>query len=78
MSGTFREVVDENFLQQFMSVFSHIAGKELDIHFVMIVDTFAFFPDDSLTNHYVVEINVQLKFKRAKPVRHQVFDYRER
>ncbi|CAB4021912.1 Hypothetical predicted protein, partial [Paramuricea clavata] len=27
-------------------------------------------------NHYVVEIDVQLKFKRAKPVKRQVFDYR--
>ena len=78
---TFREMVDDNFLQQFISGPTHIAGNKLDLLLCnspeIIGDVSAFLPECFPTDHYVVEIDVQLKFKRANPVKCQVFDYRD-
>ncbi|CAB4011989.1 Hypothetical predicted protein [Paramuricea clavata] len=76
----FCEMVDDNFLQQFISGPTHIAGNKLDLLLCnspeIIGDVSAFLPECFPTDHYVVEIDVQLKFKRAKPVKRRVFDYR--
>jgi hypothetical protein len=76
----FCEIVDDNFLQQFISGPTHIAGNKLDLLLCnspeIIGDVSAFPPGCFPTDHYVVEIDVQLKFKKAKPVKRQVFDYR--
>jgi hypothetical protein len=79
-NGTFCEMVDDNFLQQLISGPTHIAGNKLDLLLCnspeIIGDVSAFLPESFPTDHYVVEIDVQLKFKRAKPVKRQVFYYR--
>ncbi|CAB4028706.1 Hypothetical predicted protein [Paramuricea clavata] len=76
----FCEMVDDNFLQQFISGPTHIAGNKLDLLLCnspeIIGDVSPFLPECFPTDHYVVEIDVQLKFKRAKPVKRQVFDYK--
>lgn len=42
----------------------------------LIGDVCSFLPEFSPADHYIVESDVQLKFKRAKPVKLKVFDYK--
>ena len=55
---TFCEMVDDNFLQQFISGPTHIAGNKLDLLLCnspeIIGDVSAFLPECFPTDHYVV------------------------
>ena len=80
VNEVFCEILDNNFLQQFISGPAHIAGNKLDLLLCnspeIVRDVSTFLPECFPTDHYVVEFDIQLKFNRAKPVKHQVFDYR--
>ena len=80
MNEAFCEILDDNFLQQFISGPTHIAGNKLDLLLCnspeIVGDVSTFLPECFPTDHYVVEFDIQLKFNRAKPVKRQVFDYR--
>ena len=78
----FCEIVEDNFLQQFILNPTHIAGNILDL---LLCNTPNIIGDVSLshpescgfpTDHYIVELEIHLKFKRATPVKRQVFDYK--
>ena len=74
------DVVEDNFLHQFIKGPTHIAGNKLDLllsncpEIVENVTNHApgqVFP----TDHYTVEFSVKLKFKRCAPVPRKVFDF---
>jgi hypothetical protein len=78
----FCEMVEDKFLQQFILRPTHIAGNILDL---LLCNTPNIIGDVSLshpescgfpTDHYIVELEIHLKFKRATPVKRQVFDYK--
>ncbi|CAB4041921.1 Hypothetical predicted protein, partial [Paramuricea clavata] len=78
----FCELVEDNFLQQFILSPTHIAGNILDL---LLCNTPNIIGDVSLshpescgfpTDHYIVELEIHLKFKKATPVKRQVFDYK--
>ncbi len=78
----FCEMVEDNFLQQFILSPTHIAGNILDL---LLCNTPNIIGDVSLshlescgfpTDHYIVELEIQLKSKRATSVKRQVFDYK--
>ena len=77
----FCEMADDNFFQQFILGPTHIAGNKLDLLLCnspeIIGDVSTSRPECFPTDHYIVQIDIQLKFKRAKPVKRQVFDYKK-
>ena len=76
----FCEMADDNFFQQFILGPTHIAGSKLDLLLCnspeIIGDVCTSRAKCFPTDHSIVEIDIQLKFKRAKPVERQVFDYK--
>ena len=78
----FCDLIGENFLQQFIPGPTHLAGNKLDLllcngpEVIGSVRYFhsrvGLFPSD----HYVVEFEIILKFKRAKRVTHQFYDFK--
>lgn len=79
---TFCDLVDDNFLQQFILGPTHTAGHKLDLLLCnspeIIGDVSTFHPEtcDYPTDHYIVEFKVKLRIKRAQPIKRLVFDYK--
>ena len=80
---TFCDMVEDNFLQQFILSLTHIAGNMLDLLFCNTPDiirdvSVSSHPEscDFPTNHFIVEIAIHLKFKKATPVKRWVYDYK--
>ena len=77
------DLVDDNFFDQYILGPTLIAGNKLDLLLCnsreIIGEVSTFHPQtcDYLTDYYIVEFEVKLKFKRAKPVKRRVFDYRK-
>ena len=71
----FCEMADDNFFQQFILGPTHIAGNKLDL---LLCNSPEIIGDvcTSRPECYIVEIDIQLKFKRAMPVKRQMFDYK--
>ncbi|CAB3984285.1 Hypothetical predicted protein [Paramuricea clavata] len=75
-------MVEDNFLQQFILSPTHIAGNIFDLQLCntpnIIGDVSLSHPESCgfPTDHYIVELEIHLKFKRATPVNRQVFDYK--
>ena len=79
--GDLCELVDDNFLHQFIESSTHRAGNKLDLLFCSDAEKISYVltlsPDEHNfpTDHHTVEFNIRTKFTRAKPVRRVVFDY---
>ena len=71
----FCEMTDDNFFQKFILGPTHIAGNKLDL---LLCNSPEIIGDvcTSRPECYIVEIDIQLKFKRAMPVKRQMFDYK--
>jgi hypothetical protein len=79
----FCDLVDDNFLLQYILGPTHTAGNKLDLLMYnspeIVGDVSVLHPETCgfPTDHYIVEFDVKLKFKRAKPIKRRVFDYGE-
>ena len=79
--GDLCELVDDNFLHQFIEGSTHRAGNKLDLLFcsdaekISNVLTLSSDEHNFPAYHHTVEFNICTKFTRAKPVRRVVFDY---
>ena len=77
---TFCDLAGDNFLHQLIEGPTHIAGNKLDLllcncpEYIEHINTFK--TDDFPTDHLFVEFSIKLKFRRAKPVKRRVFDYK--
>ena len=77
---TFCDLAGDNFLHQLIEGPTHIAGNKLDLllcncpEYIEHINTFK--TDDFPTDHLLVEFFIKLKFRRAKPVKRRVFDYK--
>ena len=78
----FCDLMGDNFLQQFIPGTTHLAGNKLDLLLCnwpeVIGSVRSFHPRDGLfpSDHYVVEFEIILKFKRAKRVTRQFYDFK--
>ena len=78
----FCDLMDDNFLHQFIPGPTHLAGNKLDLLLCnwpeVIGSVRSFHPRDGLfpSDHYVVEFEIILKFKRAKRVTRQFYDFK--
>ena len=78
----FCDLMGDNFLQQFIPGPTHLAGNKLDLLLCnwpeVIGSVRSFHPRDGLfpSDHYVVEFEIILKFKRAKTVTRQFYDFK--
>ena len=76
----FCDLVDDNFFDQYILGPTHIAGNTLDLLLCnspeIIGEVSTFHPQtcDYPADHYIVEFEVKLKFKRATPLKRRVFD----
>ena len=75
-------MVENNFLQQFILSPTHIAGNILDLLFCnipdIVRDVSVSHPEscDFPADHFIVEIAIHLKFKKATPIKRRVYDYK--
>lgn len=76
------DLVRDNYLYQFIEGPTHIAGNKLDLLLCnypdSINDVYTTSPEqcDFPTDHMIVEFTIKLKFRRAKPVKRRIFDFK--
>lgn len=78
----FSDLMEDNFLRQFIKGPTHIAGNKLDLllcNFSEVIDhvsTTSPLQNEFPSDHYLVDFFVRLKFKRSKCVRCKMYDYK--
>ena len=82
MEKSFCDLFDDNFLQQFILGPTYNEGNKLDLLLCncpeIIVNVDSSTPEQSKfpTDHYIVEFQIKLNFKRARKVNRKVFNYK--
>ena len=78
----FSVLMEDNFLRQLIKGPTNIAGNKLDLllcNFSEVIDhVFTTSPsqNDFLSDHYLVDFFIRLKFKRLRRVRRKTYDYK--
>ena len=81
MENSFCDLIGDNFLQQFIQGPTHNCGNKLDLlcnYPEIIVNVDSSTPDESKfpTDHYIIEFQIKLKFKRARNIKRRVYNYK--
>ena len=82
LEESFCDLIEDNFLQQYISGSTHKDGNKLDLllcNCPEIIKNVSSLPPDQLcfpTDHHIIEFGIQQSFCRAKSVTRTIFDYR--
>ena len=82
LEESFCDLIENNFLQQYISSSTHKDGNKLDLllcNCPEIIKNVSSLPPDQLcfsTDHHIIEFGIQKSFCRAKSVTRTIFDYR--
>ena len=82
LEESFCDLIEDNFLQQYISGSTHKDGNKLDLllcNCPEIIKNVSSLPPDQLcfpTDHHIIEFGIQKSFCRAKSVTRTIFDYR--
>ena len=78
----FSDLMEDNFLRQFIEGPTHIAGNKLDLllcNFSEVIDhvsTTSPSQNEFPSDHYLVDFFIRLKFQRTKRVRRKTYDHK--
>ncbi|CAB4010566.1 Hypothetical predicted protein [Paramuricea clavata] len=81
LENSFCDLFDDNFLQQFILGPTHNCGNKLDLlsncpEIITNVETSTPEQCKFPTDHYIVEFQIKLKFKRARNVKRRIYNYK--